>query len=162
MTVIDNGTHFVRTRWLDIGQHLQCRHRTSSLETLSECLLNLFDRCSRNEQCFSFIQRVCLSLQCCLHWSNPAFTYLFQITQLFGLCLGSNGQILYQIGMSRPLCVNKQAWFCSSSQSTIGNTMVNSTKIPTQHEKKNRVFCNFFVFLLFYVQETMDFNRVLY
>jgi hypothetical protein len=162
MMVIYNGAHFLRARLLDIGQHWQCLHRTSTLETSSECLLNLYDRCSRNEQCFSFIQRFYVSLQCCLYWFNPAFTVLLQITGLFGSCLGSNGQILYRIGMSRPLCVNRQTWSCSISQSTIGSTMVNTTKIPIQHGHKKRVFCTFSVFLLFYLQETMNFNCILF
>ncbi len=149
MTVIYNSAHFLRTRWLDIGQHLQCLHHTSSLKTSSECLLNLFDRCRHNEQCLTFIQRFCLSLQCCLYWSNLTFTDLLQITQLFGLCLGSNAQILYHIGMSRPLCVNKQAWSCLSSQSTIGSTMINSTKIPIQHRKKTVYFVIFLYFYFF-------------
>ncbi len=114
MTVLYNGAHFARTRWLDIGQHWHCHHHTSSLETSSQCLLNLFDRWAvMNSVSLSF--NVCLSLrlQCCLYWSNPAFTDLLQITQLLGSYFGSNGQVLYRIGMSRSLCVNKQAWPCS-------------------------------------------------
>ena len=67
-------------------------------------------------------------------YGDPAQrSLIFHKLRNFLLMLGSNGQILYRIDMSRLLCVKKQSCSCSSSQSTIGRTMVSSTKSPTQY-----------------------------